>query len=425
MAEKVEGIKITSGVAVAQMFQGVQTIQDLFRMDAQARNIDTLKAELDLSIGLGMGTAGVQADAGPEGDADHLRSQIVAFYEQAYDFWKAGIYQGVGATWADAVDRLVQSANWIFAYKTLQFEVAINQRMRRHWNKVYHPMVPDASTAIHLYIKGKMKLDEFKTYASYDGWDEKNAGYLQDHWTHGPDVTQAMKMYFHKQIDFDQVKAIMKANYWEAGWEDKLFDVYTQVPQVWDAFNMWAKGLITEDQRNEVYLKAGFTDEWWDKLTQNFMYVPGPYELMRMADFVEMDQIWTLDVLKKRGISEKDRAMFWEAIQVRPLREEVRALTTEWIWRRRYGRCTEDDLKNALTELPIRTKEKELDIQKAELQYQDELVDEWIAILQWKFRTAKITEDEFMQGLLDLKIVEEKANLIVELEKAKGYYGYY
>ena len=112
-------------------------------------------------------------------------------------------------------------------------------------------------------------------------------------------------------------------------------------------------------------------------------------------------------------------------LELRPLRDEMRGITTKWLWRYRFGRATLNELDAAFADLNIREKEAELLKEKAALDYEDELIDEQVEICRWNFRTARISADDFLNCLLDLGIRREKANLMVELEQAKGYYGYY
>jgi len=417
--EIVSSILRGQGAGISSIFLRAATVDQI---KAQMEQITTWMTLYDgnLKSAITFDKAGKLKDM-----AEGLGKLIDTETTRLLGYWIIGIGLDMGSAFQSIVETYTGFDQLLSMYQNWKVQIALGSRMRRYWNQVYTPMVPDASLAFTLYMRNKITWDQFKGYTSMQGWDETNTGLLFDSMVQMPPIRMAMELLYKNVITDDQFKTFAWAEGWTEEYHELLKDWMDRVPDNWTAFNMWARGLLKEDERNAVYKANLFPEEWHDKITESFMYVPGPYELMRMADFVEVDQIWALDMLKRRGIAEKDRAKFWDAIQIRPLREEVRALTTEWIWRYRYGRCTHDDLETALTELPIRTKERELDIQKAELQYQDELVDEWIAILQWRFRTAVITEDEFMQGLLDLEIVEEKANLIVELEKAKGYYGGY
>jgi len=362
------------------MSQLGHTLQDLAMKAMVAGNIDTMAANINVSLGVGIAQANHQAEAGPEGDADHLRNQITAIYQGLYGFWKSGVWHGVGAAYASAVEQFIASGQLLYAYKTLMYHTAITPRLRRHWNKVYHPMEPSGSMAHILYQRGHYTIDQFKEAAAWDGWSPENAELL----------LKAMEL----------------------------------LPTAREAFYLWTKGLIGLEDRNKLYFSGGYAQRWWEAVTENLYYVPTLYDLTRLADYIELDEIWATKQLRYRGLKDADAAKVLEMLTLRPLREEVRNLTTKWTWRYRYGRATLDEMRDAFTAMGIRKKERDLLLTKAEMDYEDELIDEWVEILRWRFRTAMITEKEFLDGLTELEIRAEKANLIVELEKAQGYLGY-
>jgi len=242
-------------------------------------------------------------------------------------------------------------------------------------------MVPNARMAWVLYRKGVFSEADFTKYAQMDGWPSSSAAWLNENW-------------------------------------DKC-------PMSYDAFMWWRKGLISEEKMRSYLFGDGWDKSLHNTLIGNYWTGMRVYDLARLADFIELDQTWAVKKLKAAGLNDEDVARTWKMLEMRPLREEVRTLTTKWTWRYRMGRVSLDALGTAFDTMGVKPKEKELLIEKAELDYEDELIDEWVEILTWRFRTAVITEEEFLAGLIELGIKEEKANLIVELQKAMGYYGYY
>ena len=357
------------------------TIQDVLMKLIQRSRVYDLKGALPLMIEAGLDVAREQAYAGPTGDIRALKDDIKRLRGGLYDNWAAGIMQGMGAAYSSAMDSFINSGQLVYAAKTLAYHTAITPRMRRHWNEEFTPMVPGGGMAWVLYRRGSFTESQYFRHMAWDGWARDQA---------------------------ELVQAAME-----------------HLPNPREAFYLWAKGLIPEETRNRLYFAGGFNSEWHSIMTDNYYYTPTIYDLTRMADYIELDQIWALDMMKKRGVRDRDRAKIWEMLELRPVRDEVRSLTFKWAWRYKFGRCSMDKLSDELLDLKIRPKEKELLLKKAQMDYEDELIDEWIEILRWRFRTALISEDEFMKGLIDLGIRDEKANLIVELEKAKGYYGYY
>jgi len=192
---------------------------------------------------------------------------------------------------------------------------------------------------------------------------------------------------------------------------------------------MWAKGLITVAKRDSMYMANGFDKEYHQLLTDNNYYIPTVYDLTRIADYVEIDRIWAIKILKERGLRDNDISKIVAMLKIRPLRDEIRRQITLWVKRYRLGWATPTQLEAALQEYLeggyIQETEKTLLTEEAELNYEDELMEEKIDIYSWYFKTAVISEEELLEDFLDLGIREEKANLMVELLKAQGYYGYY
>lgn len=356
------------------------TIQDLLMKGIQRSRVFDLKANLELMIGAGYDVANEQADAGPLGDIGALRDDIERLQGGLYDNWAAGIMQGMGAAYASAMDNFIRTGQLIYASKTLAYHTAITPRMRRHWNKLYRPLELGGSLAWVLYRRGRMTEGQFYERTAWDGWSRENAELM----------TQAM----------------------------------VHLPNPREAFYLWCKGQIDPELRDSLYFAGGFNEEWHSIMTENYYYVPSLYDLTRIADYVELDQIWALDAMRRRGIRDRDRAKIWEMLQVRPLREELRWLTTKALYCRRMGYWSHDGLDDYWVDLDVKPKERELLNEYGTLLYNVEVLEEQIEILRWRFRTARISQTEFLAQLLELGIDTVKANLIVDLEVAKGYFGY-
>lgn len=376
---------LVSGVGNA--FEGaVQTVIDI---GTQLSAIDLYAAQTDAMIENGISGATdlfqavsdalknkVDAPLSPI-----LKAQIKRQLEILTNLWKGGITSKMGGAFASYAQTWFGTPSLLALYKTLRLQVGLEPLIRREYLRTYRPNIPDILTAFKMFKHGYISESTWWAINNNWGWDKK--------------------------------------------WNKPLGDVFSTNPSAYDAFTMWCKSLIKTDQRNLIYSKNLYDAADYELITKNFYHTFNVRELYQLADFVELDQIWTIKQLKANGVKDEDTARMWQLLQLRPLREEVRSLTTRWAWRRRMGRCTADDLDKAIMALGIKTKERELVEAAAEMYYEDELTDEWVECLRWRFRTAIITEEEFLNGLLDLNILLEKANVIVETEKAMGYYGYY
>jgi len=289
--------------------------------------------------------------------------------------------------------------------------------------------LPSARDAFTLFKRGHVPKNTMEGWFKADGYLEDLHGFLPKIWERIPHPRDAFNGLMRGVIDRKMFDHYVEENEWRDGMADFLYGIYAKQPSAHEAFYMWAKGIITLQQRDELYKANGYDSEWHTKLTDNYYYVPTVYDLTRIADFVEVDAIWATKILKERGLRASDISKIIQMLKVRPLRDEIRRQIAIWVKRYRYGWVTATQLDAALQDYLengfIQATEKDFTVQEAELNYEDELMEEKIEIYSWYFKTAVISEEELLEDFLDLGIREEKANLMVENLKAQGYYGYY
>jgi len=289
--------------------------------------------------------------------------------------------------------------------------------------------LPSSREAFTLFKRGKIDATVLKALYQADGYMPTYQNIISGMFERIPHPRDAFNAFMRGVIDRKKFDYWVEANEWQSGMSDFLYDIYTRIPSYREAFYMWAKGLITVTKRDQLYSANGFDKEWHQLLTDNNYYVPTVYDLTRIADYVEIDRIWAIKILKERGLRDNDITKIVAMLKIRPLRDEIRRQITLWVKRYRLGWATPTQLEEALQEYLeggyIQDTEKTLITEEAELNYEDELMEEKIDIYSWYFKTRVISEEDLLEDFLDLGIREEKANLMVELLKAQGYYGYY
>ena len=139
-------------------------------------------------------------------------------------------------------------------------------------------------------------------------------------------------------------------------------------------------------------------------------------ELMRLADYVPLETLWVTQVLEANGYENAVAARVAKAIELRPLREEVRSVAGRYCWQYQIGRISRDAFEENLEKLGLLPKEVKLWLHWGDLRYADELLDEEILIVEQRVIKGDITTQEDIKTILvDLGILEEKANLMAEL----------
>ena len=419
------GLQRPSYFTYSIMFKASMAIQDFWKAAIQSTLIDKLSAAITTET---VRHSGLCAAARTLSYAE-LSGRVLDAIEQDGQFlnaaWKAGIGAGMGGSYASAIEQYMGSGQLLYAYKNLRYQTAITPRLRRHWNMQYTPAEPNLFTAWQMFRRGLLEEKQLPLYGGYDGWSTAWIKKLKAIMETIPNPRAAFRMYTRGDLTRKQFNDYCFQSGWPAAMADKLFGMYEWLPTAHEAFYMHRKGLITAAQKKELYKAHGYQEKWHAALEGNFEYVPTLYDLTRMADYVELGVPWMTSVLRKRGLNPSDIAKIVSYLQIRPLREERRDIVKLWIQRYKLGRCSIDELGDALDALQIASAEKTLLVYQAEISYQDELIDEQVDILIWKFRTAIISAEDFLEGLTNLGIKEEKANLMVEAEEARGYYGYY
>jgi len=333
--------------------------------------------------------------------------------------------------------------------------------------------IPNERAAFRMFMRGSIKYEDYKKFVVANGWEEEwhsrlyefyewrpnsreafrlfRRGIIDDKYMYGlfrsqgydprwdkvlpelyermPLPRDAFNMLMRGVIDTKGWRNYISMNEWEEGAADYLYQIYQRLPSSHEAFYMHQKGLITVSQRDTLYRMNGYDSKYHSLLTENYYYVPTLYDLTRIADYVEIDLIWATKVLKERGLRDRDIAKIIAMLKIRPLRSEITRQITIWLNRRMKGWVSETDFEAAIQTYVdaglVQSTEKTLLLEEGQLKYEDELMDEKITALEWWYRTAVISDEELLAELLALGVVEEKANLMVEVLKAQGYYGYY
>lgn len=319
--------------------------------------------------------------AGPKGDISELLKEINTQQDLLDNLLVAGYTGFLGSAWASYAETYMVTGQLQYIYKTMMYHTAITPRMKRYYNYMYHPNYPNMDLAWRAYVRGEWTRPKVIEAGQMDGWSKAHA--------------------------------------------ELLMTLFEKLPTPHEAFYLHRKDLIKKAERNALYKAGGYDKKWFDIITGNWEYTPTLYDIARLADSVELDTIWATQVMRKRGLSDRDIAKILPYLQLRPLRDEIRALTTHGIYMREHGYWGHDGLHDYFVDLGLQTKEIELLDDLGDARFERELLEERIEILTWDFRMAKITQADFLAGLLGQGIDEEKANLMVETEIAKGYFGYY
>lgn len=98
-----------------------------------------------------------------------LASEVLKKVNSDYDYltyaYNTGLQTGLGAGFASYQKQFMQSGILLQAYDTLQYQISVIPRMRRHWLSQYTPSVPDSRMAFYLWHRQAIKETDFDQYA--------------------------------------------------------------------------------------------------------------------------------------------------------------------------------------------------------------------------------------------------------------------
>lgn len=196
-------------------------------------------------------------------------------------------------------------------------------------------------------------------------------------------------------------------------WGKKIFRPFKPDPIT--LFGLYTRGYITREQlKSELAYVTGFSDVYIDGLIDIFEYNPSLFDLLRMADFVELSDDFIDRSLKVLGIKKPYLDVIKTLIKRRPIREEIRANVNFLIYLYQNGYISKEFLEKALDGLKLQSSEKELILMLADNKRTYELIERKIKILRTSFIKGFINEATLVSELEKLKLDKEFINIIVQ-----------
>jgi hypothetical protein len=195
-------------------------------------------------------------------------------------------------------------------------------------------------------------------------------------------------------------------------WARKVFR--PNKPDPITLFGLYTRGYITRDVlKSELVYVTGYPDNYINGLIDIFEYNPSLFDLLRMADYVELSDEFIRKSLSILGIKEPYFSVLVSLIKKRPLREEIRYNVTQLIAAYSKGFISRDFLSLAFGKLGLQPKEKELMLMYADNKLAYEILDDRIYVLRTSFQKGLIDESTLDRELTKLGISREWINLII------------
>ena len=292
-----------------------------------------------------------------EAQANWLRDQSLA---SVLGFPAQATMHGLYSKYSAIYSGLLPYQNVSFGIK----ERMLENKALRYWNKTLYPNQPTPEEALRLVRWG---------FSSRAEWDINKEG--------SEGITDKIA--------------------------DQLFATFYKQPTESEAFRLWKLGDISEPLYDEILKRHGWDPAFIDTFTDGQYYTPNMRDLIRLADYVPMDDIFIADILRKNGYREEDIPRMVSYIKIRPLRSERTGMAGRYLYDFANGRITEDDLEKSLDAtgfLPV-----EVDMYKTwgELQYNDVILEIRIDQIYYKSQKKQYTTAEEISSDLHLLVQDE------------------
>jgi hypothetical protein len=293
------------------------------------------------------------------------------------DALHGGIVGGMGATFAQYLEPLLQTDILLRLYKGSAYTIGVAPYVQRHYNAMYAPNEPDELLAFHLERRGQIARPEFNTFLSHKGWAGK--------------------------------------------WYDKLYSIFTKIPDPWLAFSMFKRGLINQSVYTRFLRAEGYDDSLLVALQAAMYRVPRLNEITRISDFVELPETYVAEKLRQDGYADADIPYLVTAISRRPNRQEARTLITEFIYEFKEGRASQAELLAGFGKAGSLPTEIALNLIYAAHYYANELTNKALLVLEQRAAKHDLsTMGAMLTELEALGINVDTANEIA----AKWYWQY-
>jgi hypothetical protein len=195
-------------------------------------------------------------------------------------------------------------------------------------------------------------------------------------------------------------------------WARKTFRPFKPDPMI--LFGLYTRGYITREVlKSELAYVTGYPDNYINGLIEIFEYNPSLFDLLRMADFVELSDDFIRKSLTVLGIKEPYFSVIYALIKKRPIREEIRTNVNQLVTAYSKGYISKEFLSTALDNLGLQPKEKELVLTYAENKRTYEIIEERVYILRTAYQKGLINKTTLESELTKLGLQKEWVNLII------------
>lgn len=325
----------------------------------------------------------------------------------------------------------LMNAEQILSMSSSKLNTALTQINNEIWNSLVNSAGGLKVTA-NIYSQiGKLLAQNlglgFWFDAAISQIQEKTLEKISRYWNkvlgwNNPTVNETLEMFRRGLISFEEhVANIQESLGYDAEDARKVAQTQFKTLSLREAFIAYKRGLISLEQFKALYKANGYDEKDFSLIYNLLLEIPSVSDLIRICDYVELPASYIEETLRKNGFSETAINYIKTAIARRPLREEMRSLTTLLNYNYYRGYMSHEDYVNALNKLRILPEEKTLNMMYAGYRREQYKLELMIDIVEQKTRKGYYkTINEIEDALVNIGVERDIANLMA----AKWYYQY-
>jgi len=353
----------------------------------------------------------------------------------------------------------------------VMLETGLFRPLRYYYNKTFAPYIPDARDLIDLARKGLLEADAYFEAMREQGYNEQWSEKMLKASFEVPGLGELTEMLWRGAITMEQWEEALRFSGMREDFIEPLKALIPRIPGPSDLIRFVVREVITTDDFKAWMAKQGY-DEFWSKAyweahwelpafgllreawwrdvitTEEFRkyvvwhdYKPEPRPGISKSDLdileamsweipTRIDARWMYEqgviddegldrLLKWTGLHPEWRPKVVEAQARQVLSAETEALIRELMKDYRDGWITRDDFMAAMEDLGLAPRLREFWLKRAEVIAERERREEMVKAIIEAFRVGVIDDQTLKQQLMELGMVEEKAELIRQLEVLK------
>jgi len=190
-------------------------------------------------------------------------------------------------------------------------------------------------------------------------------------------------------------------------WVQRTFRTWLPTPE--EAYTMWRQGYISEAELRKILADHGTPEKWMAARIDLADYTPPIAELLRVAQYTDLDLEWLRGKLKENRVAEGDEAKYVELFEQIALKRIHTELWSAVEGALSYGVPPEADFIRLMEEAKIRAYIRPYYVLIFRLELNRQRVRWWIEAWEEQLYRGLISPETFVERCLSIGVDKQYA----------------